>query len=621
MSWEVLTMKSRTLSSKGTLFQKNITRFLPFWVLYILCLLLGLMILAGGEKQFYVVMNMGECARIMALVNCGYALLVAQLLFGDLFDARMCSGLHCLPLRREEIFGVNILSGILFSLIPTMIMAAVSLPLMLNSAVAGAWQMSFLWLAAANLEFLFFYGLAILCVFLTGTRFSMAVVYGILNIWSLLLMLVVKTLYMPLLQGVSMRETGFMLLCPVMQMMNTPLVIVSRLTPETPGTFRIEPSWGYLGICAGIGILLMLLALVLYKRRKLETAGEFIAVRSVRPAFLVVFSLVIASGFEVVSQIFFGYRSEQMAYGFVFSTVGLIAGWFVGCMLLQKSLRVFYKRSWLGAGILTAILLSSFLLAWLDPLGIRSWTPQWEDVAWVRITDNYDYYQAHHSYADSEGERREDDRLTDREAVERTIRLHELALEQNISEQQVEEIQEQLYAVEPGDPKPDVREPMSISVEYTMKNGSVRRRFYYIWCDGESGELARWLFSRPEIVFGADRETLAQDFAKLVSIEFSWDKVVPAGDLTEEDKQALLDALLADCRESHLAQVWALHDSPVFTHGEYYMGGIYLNLNYRDAGAWLNVFGDSRHTLQWIRDRGVLPEIYEAWRSDLPKDP
>ena len=101
-------MKSRTSSYKMTWLKKNIARFAPFWVLYILCLLLGLFVMSGRRDPFYLIMNLSGCARIMAVVNCGYALLTAQLLFGDLYDSRMCFGIHSLPMRREELYIYNV---------------------------------------------------------------------------------------------------------------------------------------------------------------------------------------------------------------------------------------------------------------------------------------------------------------------------------------------------------------------------------------------------------------------------------------------------------------------------------------------------------------------------------
>ena len=604
-------MKSRTLSSKGTLFKKNLTRFLPFWGLYLLCLLLGLMTLSGGDREFYVVMNLGESARIMAVVNCGFALLAAQLLFGDLYDSRMCSGLHCLPLRREEIFGVNILTGLLVSLIPTLLMALCSLPLMLGSQVENAWQLSFMWLAAANLEFVFFFGLAVFCVFLAGNRFSMAVIYGIANLWSMLLMLVLETLYMPMLRGVSLDNTWCEVLSPLVHISDTPLVIVSRMNPQTAGTFRMEPSWAYLLLCAGIGAALMALALLLYRRRALETAGECIAVKKVKPAIQVLFSLVAASGFAVVYQIFIG--GGKLGFIMTFSLVGLVVGWFAGAMLIEKTSRVFYKKNLLRGLLLTALVLVTFLLTWLDVFGVRQFVPKAQDVAWVRINDSYGYHGSSYYYEETEDGQMPGDALSEREAIERVILLHELALEQDISDEQAHAAAEE-YTVEESQ---SGMLSLPVSIEYTMKDGKTVRRYYYIWAEGESGELASWLLSQPESVFGsAARELERTDGVDNIQI---YNVNLPDEFLTGPEVTSLRQAILKDCREGHMAQSWVLHEEPLFTAGEASVTEAYAVINDTVHSLWFDISGDSRHTVKWLRDRGIFDKIRDQWIEDMAR--
>lgn len=57
-----------------------------------------------------------------------------MLLFGDLYNSRMCNALHAMPMRRETLFLTNVVSGLLFSMIPTAVMALLSVPL-LNATI------------------------------------------------------------------------------------------------------------------------------------------------------------------------------------------------------------------------------------------------------------------------------------------------------------------------------------------------------------------------------------------------------------------------------------------------------------------------------------------------------
>ena len=629
-------MKLRTSSSKSALLKKDLTRFAPFWGLYILCLLLGLMTLTEGDRdRFYFVMNLGACARVMTLVNCGYGLLTAQLLFGDLYDSRMCGGLHSLPLRREEIFGVHVLSGLLFSLVPTAIMTLVAMPMAANSTVIQGWQMPLLWFAAANLEYLLFFGMAVFCCFLVGNRFSMAVIYGILNVWSMLTQVVVETLYGPILPGVRIPEIWSRKACPWYSLSSTSLVIVQRKGNDLPGTLTVQPeAWVQLGIWAAVGLVLLGAALLLYRRRRLETAGEFLAVKPLKPVFLTVFALAAASCFDVAIHMFGG-GDISNTQTVLFCAAGLLVGWFVACMLTERTTRVFRRRNLLGGGLLLVVLLGSLVTVRADPLGIQSWVPQAEDVAWVRITDHFNSYAGYaHGYmrADrmggsnyfnptetpQEGKLPTElpDRITDLGDITLVTELHQLALDQNLGEAEVREYGEKVTGRNDRTDRPQ-KEPLSFSLEYTMKDGSVVRRFYYIWNEGRAVQLYKWLFSRPQVLFGGLEELFARK-ENGVAISGSYlDRNLEGEILSEPNITALKQAILKDCEEGHMAQDYAAHSGPVFEGEEYVLPSIHLSVDTENGSFWVMVYRDSAHTMQWIRDQGILDEIHEGWLTDV----
>lgn len=601
-------MKSRTSSYKRTLFLKNVTRFMPFWGLYTLCLLLGLAILVGsrGDHSFYFAMNMASCARLMSIVNLVYAMLAAQLLFGDLYDSRMCNGLHALPMRREEIFMVNVVSGISFSLFPTLFMALISLPMMLGTVVVNGWQISLLWLLAANLEFLFFFGLAVLCAFVAGNRFSMIVIYGILNIGSLLLGLMVDTLYLPMLKGVGTTRSWYTYLCPVAHMAETPLMIVQRTSREMPGTFTIQPSWSYLWICAAISIVCLLAALVMYRRRSLERAGEFIVIRMLKPVFMVLFSIAMATGFEMVSLIFLDGR-----FGIVFSMVGLAVGWFVSLMLLEKSTRIFNKKTILGGAVLLAVMGSTFLIVSMDLLGIESWVPDPDQVASVRVSSGYNYYDDYRF-------ENEDNRITDPEEIALVTRLHQLALEANIDQSEDSYDYRATYGYYYVPHREDSeRYTDPVSIEYVMKNGRIHRRYYYIYTDGEMGEIAGKLYSRPAYVFGASADILNTKWPATYFTVNGYE--IPKEYRTDTEIMSLMAAVRKDCKEGHMAQDWTYHRNEILNHSKYPLHSLDISIGVGTQNVWFNAYADSVHTLKWFEERGLDQKILKFYINDMKR--
>ena len=304
-------MKSRTSCCNGPVFRKNLSRFAPLWGGYILCLLLGMVLMVADDLDFWFAANMGTMCAGMAVVNLGYALLTAQVLFGDLYNTRMCYALHAMPLRRESWFTTHVMSGLFFSLLPTAVMSGVSIVLVeLFSHMVNGWQIPLYFLLAANLQYLFFFGLAVLCAVCAGNRVGMAVLYAIVNFFSYLMYFLADTLVRPMYYGAITPEALYKLLCPVAQITDTPLIDCFRhkteIPEETYSTFVLTEGWGYVAAVAAVGIVFLLIARGVYRRRHLECAGDLLAVKKLNPVFMVVFSVVVGTAFHFVRYLFLG---------------------------------------------------------------------------------------------------------------------------------------------------------------------------------------------------------------------------------------------------------------------------------------------------------------------------
>ena len=212
------------------------TRFAPLWGLYTLCMILGMMLLTQGSGNGYSFQrDLCSLPQAMNVINFGYAVLAAQLLFGDLYNSRMCNALHALPIRRECWFGTHVAAGFAFSLVPTLIgaLTAAGLDAISNSMVTASWQLPWLNLALMNLQYLFYFGLAVFCVMCVGNRFAMTLVYGIVNFFAVIVYWFYYTIYEPLLYGVFITEEPFVLFCPVWQMIdNYEVIHVARAEVE-----------------------------------------------------------------------------------------------------------------------------------------------------------------------------------------------------------------------------------------------------------------------------------------------------------------------------------------------------------------------------------------------------
>lgn len=595
-------MKLRISSCKRTAFWKDVTRFAPVWVSWLLFLILIMLTMADDDLFFWFPSNIANSLQVMSIFTCGYALLVTQTLFGDLFKSRMCNALHAMPLRREHWYDAHISAGLWFCLIPTALVAIVaSVWIHSVSSMVNGWQIPLYWWAGTNLSYLFFFGVGVFSVMAVGNRFAMAVVYGAVNLASLLALFFVDSLYVPLIRNVVTPIDQFALLCPLWNTCS--LEYISCFRKNTGNTyfdgfgieqreqisgFTLAPEgWQYLLIIAGIGLALLILSRLLYKWRRMECAGDFAAAPALTPVFQAVLTLIVIACFGLLYAMFFGNSGLLWLY----IGVGLFVGWFAVKMLLCRSTRVFGLRNWVGLAVFGAMLALSLFVTELDPMGLRGWTPQVSQVRNVEIfLQNY----GEQFYTDAP------------EEIADLIHIHKLAQEDGVTKEDA------FYKAPEEDPH------VSIRLAYTLNNGRKVQREYYIRVKSEAGSIANRYFSDIRAVSHnsslrgrADAESflaMAGLPSQIHVYNFSLDEEF----LTEEFVEELLVAVVADCEAGTMTQSSYFHEE-VFrdSEGETFQG-VYLDFNLKNEH-WLSimVYPDSVHTLAVLEKTGIPQQIRE----------
>ena len=97
-----------------------------------------------------------------------------------------------------------------------------------------------------------------------------------------------------------------------------------------------------------IGVVLAGLGLLLYRRRKLERAGDFLAIRGLEPVFVVICSVAGGVFLYALSEAF-GFAVDYFLMG-----LGVVVGFFGSQMLIKRTVRVFRKKTFLAIGVLAA---------------------------------------------------------------------------------------------------------------------------------------------------------------------------------------------------------------------------------------------------------------------------
>ena len=560
------------VSSKFPILRKDIFRFAPLWGIYFVGMLLIMMSTLDSFYDGRSAVALVQTMSSFAVVNLIYAALVAMMLFGDLYNTRLCYALHALPMRREKWFMTHVASGVLYSLVPNLVAAVAFV-----SLLGKYWFVAGVWLLAVTLQYLFFFGLAVLAALLCGNRFAALATYAIVNSLSMIFGWFVNTVYIPFLHGIVAPYSLFSLFCPVVQMAQYDELLRIDGRFDNVGFYvatyeGFGKGWGYLAICACVGLALLGAALLLYRKRKLECAGDFLAFKPLEPVFAVVFTLSVGCFFSLFGSLF-------LLESVVFFLVGLAVGWFGAQMLLQRTVKVFHVKSFGKLSILAlALALTIGITVW-DPAGITTYVPDVDRIERVEFTngslDDF-YYQ--------------EDKLDtqDPQLIASVCKIHQYMLK-NRSVQGI---------------------GREFTIRYTLDNGRQVVRSYYIYNETEVWDMAKALFTSPMQVLGfADQTSWNQ-----ADVEFQINSVelnqlcelyqnimgsTAAQYDPQEMEQSLKDALWKDCAAGTLLPQSMTEWKD---NSDYW---IYMEVKNADGSFRYysyNVVKHMEHCMQWLED-------------------
>ena len=585
-------MKSRTSFFNTTVLWKDLTRFAPVWGLFAIFQVLFVLLLWGGEDdaaRFAV--NASGILTGMGILNLLYAGLCAFLLFGDLFVPRMCNALHALPLRREGWFLTHLSAGMLFCLIPSTIGALLAALLLQQYAYAA-----FLWLAVMVLQYLFFFGVGAFSAMCAGNALGGIAVYSIFNFFAVLAAWLAVTFYEPVLYGVTLHLEDYVNFSPVIAFSQSSYFEFRYDNMHDVADFLgcVAADWRYLFTAAGVGVVLLGLAVLIYRRRDLESAGDLISLGPVAPVFLVIYTLCAGAVMYFVAEVFTG------SLQYVFLLIGFAIGFFTGRMLLEKKVNIFSKKSFLGFGILVGAFVLSIVITLADPIGITRFVPEAQRVEQVKISP----------YASQYYIQNESCTLTNPEDIAAITEIHS------------ELVSSRRYNLD-----------STVTIRYEMKNGRVVQRQYELATNSDIAQRLRAFYSRPEAVLGdSDLARLCEQFNRIEIYPYGEnyprifmgnteslfnseveemgkyadeeDLVIKEAFSKSETVQGLMRAILADCEAGSMAQAWNYHSGDPYGTINLARYVSKYQTQYRD----ITIYNDCENTIEFLRQLVMKPE-------------
>ena len=299
-------------------------------------------------------------------------ILTGLLLFRYLQDSQAADMLHSLPVRRETLYNTNVLAGAIFLFVPLILTALVTWALVagLGIDVKGADILT--WLAISLLFNLLFF----ICSVAVGMVTGMSTVQGAL---SFILLLLPSGLSMLVLYNLGKYVYGFPYDYYFDRITNlSPLI---RLTEISGQPLRPVEIAVYLASAAA----LYLLGRYLYRKRRLETAGNAITFDILQPVFkygaTFCFMLLIGSYFY----------SDQGSMGWTYFGyfIGSILAYFLAEILLNKSLQVFQLRQFKGYTVYCLVMLALFGMLQFDFAGYEKSLPALDEVKRVYLDHSF----------------------------------------------------------------------------------------------------------------------------------------------------------------------------------------------------------------------------------------
>ena len=575
-------MTSKTSCFNSGLMRRSLLKGAPLWGLWLLLWLLTMpvyMLTRQDLAPFELTQYLYSFLTVIGTFGVFfYGLAVAWFQFAWLYRTRSAYHYASLPIRRETQFVSRYLAGLLFHLGPALV---VTLLTMAAGAAKGENVVvpALIFLACSTLMFLFYYGLAVFCAHLTGHVAAMPALYLIANFLAPVLEEVLLLVANALIFGLSASQHLWPLwLSPLYYCLNRNVFSVEWLNRGGETIGYVFTGWKPVLLFGAAGLALAILAFLLFRRRRMESAGDVIAVSWLKPVFRygvtlccgLTLGMIIATLILSSSQIHFGTLLVCILFA---SIVGFLAAE----MLLEKTIRVFQKKNFLRLGCALVAMTLVLLACRYDIFGFTRYVPKADEVVSVSLDGGKAVANA--------------------TIIEKTIALHQEIV---ANRHEVEENRGSFRAYR---------------ITYYLKDGGRVERYYRLpvgdYSDPDPSSLGyrmEVLENDPTVLlenyfFTSDQIRLDSISVEYVSGEFGTYEQI---NMTPAQGENLLEAMRKDVSLGTLGKTGLLAEDGVAGNVSVYLQYVCQDGTW-DRGETLYVTPEATHTLEALRELG-LPE-------------
>lgn len=600
-------MQSKKSYFSKTIFLKNIVRFWPIWVGYLIInlILLPVRILfeasdVGGydtikeatEHVKNVVDGIISTAIAPALLLV-VAVVVAWCVFSYLYAAKSANMMHALPVCREQLFFTNLCSGLFMIWIPQFItfLAAIAA---CSICQYGGMSVLAIWLGySLGISFVF-YSFAVFAAMITGNILAVPMFYAVCMFLVSGLKCIIIWFLQEFVYGMSVDLSNVpSFFSPGVEIITKIGYQYTLIGDSTNMTYRccgIKELFCYIGV----SVIFIILGLVAYKKRHLEVAGEFTAFHWMRPVFRWGFAFCASICFsEVIIEMFFwnSFRYTFLRVAALTLASGLVA-FVIAQMIVKKSFHVFYKRLFCEWGIYTICMLGFLCIFEFDLTGYEKAVPELADVKSVStmFSTSFD--------------------VTDEASIQEVLQIHQSAVDNK------EKIEEELnYDSDNYD---------MLTIDYTLKNGKTISREYPVpsasvdLSDNDSliNQMLAYENEPQNVqryIFGNDYDSIHIVSGEVSAVEITEgesDYRYTQIAVTDEQTQELYEAVIADIEDGNLEQSYAGDDYDTWSENTYY-NDIYFsyytgNDTMNMQSVYISFHPQSSHILGFLEKYGMV---------------
>ncbi len=402
-------MKSKKSCFNLTIFKKNIGKCWPVWSLYLLILLIAGPILMGlgfqRAERYYAnpvgskfnFMSIGLQPMVILWVIFFFALLVALVVFHYLNNSRSANMMHAFPVDRNELFVTNVLSGLFMLIAPVLITFVLDLTICLTFHMPGLINVLYWALYAIGIAFIL-YSFAVFCVFLAGHSLAVIFYYFLLHFLYALVHFLMSLLISLFGFGLNVsdivQEGDFWICLSPMLFLTQNLGISYHYSVEHRETYMdgfALVGGAEIACFLIVAVVFYFLSWRMYRRRKIELAGDMVAIPFVRPVMRWLIGFVTGTLLGYLGYYFFriaGVNIKKTGLLVLILIIGFV-GYMITQMLIVKSFKVFKKAFWLEGLAFLATLMIVFTGSYFSAKLIEKRSPRMEDIQYATIDLNY----------------------------------------------------------------------------------------------------------------------------------------------------------------------------------------------------------------------------------------